>query len=75
MDKQVATDDKIMDKAVADGTLVAYGNDVNVIHQDDTDTHDFFWSAMSMAGVPGMDPGVATGRAAQSSLPQDMHYI
>jgi hypothetical protein len=51
MDKQVATDDKIMDKAVADGTLVAYGNDVNVIHQDDTDTHDFFWSAMSMAGV------------------------
>jgi hypothetical protein len=51
MDKQATVNDKTMDKAIADGTLVAYGNDVNVIHQDDADTHDFFWSAMSMAGV------------------------
>ena len=51
MDKQTAVNDKTMEKAVADGTIIAYGNDINLVHQDDTDTHDSFWSAMSMAGV------------------------
>jgi hypothetical protein len=51
MDKQAAADEKIMDKAIADGTIIAYGNDVNLIHQEDTETHDSFWSATSMAGV------------------------
>jgi hypothetical protein len=51
MDKQTAADEKIMDKAVADGTIIAYGNDVNLVHQEDTETHDSFWSATSMAGV------------------------
>jgi hypothetical protein len=51
MDKQTAADEKIMDKAVADGTIIAYGNDVNLVHQEDTETHDSFWSAMSLAGV------------------------
>jgi hypothetical protein len=51
MDKQTAADEKVMDKAVADGTIIAYGNDVNLVHREDTDTHDSFWSATSMAGV------------------------
>ena len=51
MDKQAAADEKIMDKAVADGTIIAYGNDTNLLHSEDGDTHDSFWSAMSMAGV------------------------
>ena len=51
MDKQAAADEKIMDKAVADGTIIAYGNDINLLHSADGDTHDSFWSAMSMAGV------------------------
>lgn len=51
MDKQAAADEKIMDKAVADGTITGYGYDVNLVHQEDTDTHDSFWSAKSMAGV------------------------
>jgi hypothetical protein len=51
MDKQAAADGKIFDKAIASGALVAYGDDVNLIHQPDGETHDSFWSAMSMAGV------------------------
>jgi hypothetical protein len=51
MDKQTAADGKIFDKAIASGTLVAYGDDVNLIHQPEGETHDSFWSAMSMAGV------------------------
>ncbi len=51
MDKQTAADEKIMEKAIADGTIIAYGNDVNLVHREDTETHDSFWSAMSLAGV------------------------
>jgi hypothetical protein len=42
---------KLMDKAFAAGTIVGYGNDVNLIHTADGYTHDDWWSAMSMAGV------------------------
>ncbi|HXM61479.1 MAG TPA: hypothetical protein VN950_11555 [Terriglobales bacterium] len=42
---------KILDKAVANGTIVGYGNDENLIHAADAPTHDGWWSAMSMAGV------------------------
>jgi len=51
MEKNVAGDQKILDKAIASGTLVAYGNDVNLVHQPDQETHDDWWSAMSMAGL------------------------
>jgi hypothetical protein len=51
MDKQAAADAKIFDKAVASGAIVGYGDDVNLVHQADGDTHDTFWSAMSMAGI------------------------
>ena len=51
MAKASAADQQVLDKALASGTIVAYGNDVNLVHQPDGDTHDDWWSAMSMAGV------------------------
>ena len=51
MDKSAAADAKILDKAIANGAIVGYGNDVNLVHQPDGATHDDWWSAMSMAGV------------------------
>jgi hypothetical protein len=51
MEKANAADQKILEKALADGTIVGYGNDMNLVHQPDGDTHDDWWSAMSMAGV------------------------
>ena len=51
MDKGRAAQDKIMDKAVASGTLVGYGEDWNLVHQPEDSTHDSWWSAMSMAGL------------------------
>jgi hypothetical protein len=51
MEKSSAPEQKILDKAIADGTIVGYGNDMTVVHQADGITHDDWWSAMSMAGV------------------------
>jgi hypothetical protein len=51
MDKASAANQKILDKAMADGTIVGYGNDMNLVHTPDGDTHDDWWSAMSMAGI------------------------
>jgi hypothetical protein len=51
MEKVSAADQKILDKAIASGTLVAYGSDVNLVHQPDAETHDDWWSSRSMAGL------------------------
>jgi hypothetical protein len=51
MAKGNAASQKVMDQAVADGTIVGYGSDRTVVHQSDGITHDNWWSAMSMAGV------------------------
>ena len=51
MEKQSAADAKIFDKAIASGGLVGYGDDVDLVHEEDGYTHDTFWSAMSMAGI------------------------
>jgi len=51
MAKADEADRAILDKAVASGTIVGYGNDVNLVHQPDQQTHDEWWSAMSMAGL------------------------
>lgn len=51
MEKQTAANQKLMEKALADGTLVGYGTDTNLIHTPDGETHDSFWSSTSMAGV------------------------
>ena len=51
MEKSYAPTQKLMDKAIADGTIVGYGNDRTLVHQGDGITHDDWWSAMSLAGV------------------------
>jgi len=51
MAKADAADREVLDKAIASGTIVGYGNDVNLVHQPDQPTNDEWWSAMSMAGV------------------------
>src|SRR3984885_8918297 len=51
MEKSYAGTQKMMDNAVADGTIVGYGSDVTLVHQGDGVTHDNWWSSMSLAGV------------------------
>ena len=50
-EKLVAAEQKFMEKGAADGTLVGYGSDQNLIHQPEGATHDTWFSAMSMAGL------------------------
>jgi hypothetical protein len=54
MEKSYAPTEKLLDKAIADGTIVGYGNDRTIVHQGDGVTHDDWWSAMSLAGVLNM---------------------
>lgn len=51
MDKSIAGDQATLAKAFSGGTIVAYGNDTNLVHQSDGYTHDDWWSSMSMAGL------------------------
>jgi len=51
MEKANEADKAILDKALADGTLVGYGNDESLVHQQGGATHDNWWASMSMAGL------------------------
>lgn len=51
MAKANETDRAALDKAMAAGTIVGYGSDVYLVHGPDGETHDEWWSAMSMAGL------------------------
>lgn len=51
MPKAEAADKPIMEKALAAGTIVGYGDDELVVHSADGETHDDWWSSMSMAGL------------------------
>jgi hypothetical protein len=51
MAKADDADRPALDKALANGTIVGYGSDLNLVHSADGETHDGWWSAMSMAGV------------------------
>lgn len=42
---------KILAPALADGTLLGYGDDENLVHTADGATHDNWWQASSMAGL------------------------
>lgn len=42
---------EIMQKAMADGTLVGYGTDQNMVHTQDGWTHDDWFSSMSEGGI------------------------
>ena len=51
MEKSASGTNAVLEKALADGTIVGYGTDENLVHQPDTETHDNWWSSMSMAGI------------------------
>jgi len=51
MEKAAAADQKVLDKAMASGTLIGYGDDTNLIHSPEGPTHANWWSATSMAGA------------------------
>jgi basic membrane lipoprotein Med (substrate-binding protein (PBP1-ABC) superfamily) len=69
MAKESVADHAILDKALADGTIVGYGDDENLVHRPDGETHDQWWSAMSMAGViKVLDQFYASGGTASPVL-------
>jgi hypothetical protein len=69
MDKFNAANQKTLDKAVADGTIVAYGSDFNLIHTVEGPTHDSWWSSMSMAGLLNvLDQSYKSGNAVSPVL-------
>lgn len=55
MEKSYAPNQKILDKALANGTIVGYGTDENLVHQADGVTHDDWWSAMSLGDLIKID--------------------
>ncbi|HEX5236069.1 MAG TPA: hypothetical protein VFW25_12145 [Silvibacterium sp.] len=69
MAKEVDMDKSILDKAVADGTIVGYGSDENLVHTPDGYTHDDWWSSMSMAGLlKVLDQFYAAGNVSTPAL-------
>lgn len=59
----------VMDKAMADGTLVGHGTDMNLVHSADGWTHDDWFSSMSMAGIiKVLDQLYSSGGAAGTAL-------
>jgi hypothetical protein len=46
-----ASNQKILAPALADGTLLGYGDDANLVHTADGPTHDNWWQATSMAAL------------------------
>jgi len=51
MDKVIASTQADYEKAIADGTLVGYGDDTTLVHHEDGNTNDSWWSSMSLAGL------------------------
>ena len=70
VDKNNATSkQKIFAPALADGTLVGYGDDENQVHSADGLTHDNWWQANSRAGVMRVLEAFHKGGGSGSPLP------
>lgn len=67
--KTNAADKATLDKALASGGLVGYGNDEAILHDASGLTHDNWWSSMSMAGLINvLDQFYSTGAVSNSVL-------
>jgi hypothetical protein len=66
MEKSVSTRNEVMQKAMANGTIVGYGDDINLVHAADGWTHDTWWSSMSMAGLVKVLDQLMTGETSAS---------
>jgi hypothetical protein len=51
MDKAYATRRAVLDREIAEGRLIAYGNDSNLFHTSDGWTHVDWWAGTSIASV------------------------
>jgi len=51
MEGQLGTNNALMAKHVADGSLVGFGSDITLVHRDGESTHDVWWSSMSWGGL------------------------
>ena len=51
MDKVIASTQADFEKAIGNGTLVGYGDDTTLVHHEDGNTNDTWWSSMSLAGL------------------------
>jgi hypothetical protein len=51
METEMSKDGARLNKFLTDGTIIGYGRDVNLIHQEGQSTHDDWWSTMSWAGL------------------------
>lgn len=54
LEAQAGRMNEVLEKAMADGVIIGYGHDENLVHAPDGSTHDNWWSAMSMAGLVKM---------------------
>ncbi len=69
MTKADEADQSALQKAMAAGTLIGYGSDVNLVHQAEGPTHDDWWCANSMAGIMNMlDQFYSNGSSGTSVL-------
>jgi hypothetical protein len=69
MAKGLQATNPILQKAMADGTIIGYGDDENVVHEADNWTHDDWWNATSMAGILKMlDQLAASGGSSSPAL-------
>ena len=69
MDKTRAADDPILQKALASGAIIGYGDDQIIVHQLDGETHDDWWSSMSEAGLMNvLDQFYKSGNSTTSVL-------
>ncbi|HVO81809.1 MAG TPA: hypothetical protein VMT28_13825 [Terriglobales bacterium] len=81
MQKNAAATQPMLQKALASGTIVGYGDDVDLLHRPDGDTHDTWWSAMSLAGLINvLEQSYASGGATSPVLTtatkhQDAIYV
>jgi hypothetical protein len=65
-----ASNQKVLAPALADGTLVGYGDDENLVHTADGPTHDNWWQATSMAGLMKVLDTFMKGSSATNPLIQ-----
>ncbi len=70
MEKSDAADQPMLQKAMSDGMLIGFGNDVNLVHQVDGATHDEWWCSSSMAGVLNVLDGFYKSGSATSPVLQ-----
>jgi len=69
LDKDNAADNqKLLARALADGTLVGYGDDENQVHAAEAFTHDNWWQANSIMGLMKVLEASHTGGGSSSPL-------